>query len=161
MDPRTEDMQLDQDSDRAGLGTLITRMADSLVRLFTQHLALAKVEIAQDVKVVGSNVARVAAFVPFVLVGYALLCIALSLFLSRWLNAAGGFAAVGGFNVLVGGVGIALAVRGLKGRALLSGSREEISRSAHVLGAAPNGEVAAAERIQRKEMEMSRWPAKS
>ncbi len=120
-----------------GVGREIARMADGLGKLLTEHLALAKLELAEDAKVMATQVAKIAAFVPFILVGYALLCAALALWLARWLGAAGGFAVVGGVNVVAGAFGVYRASARLRSHKVLDDTLEEINRSAAVLTAKP------------------------
>src|SRR5512140_3861290 len=120
-----------------GIPHLVANVADGFSRLFSQHLALARTELQQDAKAMAADVGLIAAFAPFVLVGYALLCVALGAFLARWLGLAGGLAAVGGANVLGGALGIAAAIRRLKRRELLEGSKTELGLSAAVLKMPP------------------------
>ncbi|MGQ0504421.1 MAG: phage holin family protein [Myxococcaceae bacterium] len=121
-----------EDPDRGGIAALIGRMADGLGKLFTEHLALAKLELAEDARVLGGNLAKIAAFVPFVLVGYMLLCAALGMVLAQWVGYAGGFGIVGGANLLGGGFGIYVASAKLRTHAMMNDSIEEMGRSASV-----------------------------
>jgi hypothetical protein len=133
-----------------GISHLVANVADGFSKLFSQHLALARTELQQDAKAMAVDAGLIAAFVPFVLVGYALLCVALGVFLGRWLGLAGGVAAVGGANVLGGGLGIAAAARRLKRRQLLEGSKMEIGRSAAVLKMSSSGAPQLPERANGK-----------
>jgi hypothetical protein len=108
-------------------------MTDGFSKLVTQHLALARLELMDDARAMGTDVARIAAFVPFVLVGYAFLCAALSAFLARWIGWDGSLAVVGALNLVVGGVGIAQAAMRIKARRLMDDTTEELSRSVEVL----------------------------
>lgn len=116
-----------------GLTALVGRLTDGFSRLVTQHLTLARVELMEDARVMGSDVARIAAFVPFVLVGYAFLCAALSAFLARWLGWEGSLALVGAVNLVGGGLGIARAGSRLKSHQLMDETTEELNRSVTVL----------------------------
>src|SRR5207248_11738278 len=93
------------DSDR-GIATSLTNLADGIGKLVTQHLTLARMELAEDAKAVGTQLGKIIAFVPFVLIGYALLCVAGAVALSQIVPLAGALAIVGGVNVLGGAVGI-------------------------------------------------------
>ncbi len=44
-------------------------MAEGFSRLVSQHLTLARLELAEDAKAMGLDVASIVVFVPFVLVG--------------------------------------------------------------------------------------------
>ncbi len=132
-----EQMGLGTEQTERGLAALVGRMTDGFSRLVTQHLALARMELMDDARAVGSDVARIAAFVPFVLVGYAFLCAALSAFLARWLGWDGALAVVGAVNLVGGGLGISRAAARLKARRVMDGTTEELNRSVEVLAQAP------------------------
>ena len=85
------------------LADAMRRLADGLGRLLKDHIALAKAELAQDLKKAGKDVALAAAGIPSILVGYLLLMCALALLLGRWITPAGGFAVVGLLNIAAGG----------------------------------------------------------
>ncbi len=79
------------------------RLADGLARLLKDHIALAKIELAQDLKKAGKDVALAAAGLPSLFVGYVLLMCALGFLLGNWITNAGGFAVVGVLNMALGG----------------------------------------------------------
>ena len=106
---------------------------DGLSELLTQHLKLARVELKEDARELGTQVGKIAAFVPLIVIGYALLCVAGALFLRRFLPLDVAFLIVAGLNLAGGAVGILLAVRRLKERKMLSGSRDELQSTAMVL----------------------------
>ncbi|RKH86371.1 phage holin family protein [Corallococcus sp. AB045] len=105
-----------------GVAALVGRMADGFSRLVTQHLQLARVELAEDAKAMGLDVASIAVFVPFLLVGYAFICGALAL--------------VGAVNLVGGGLGILRAVKRMKSRQMMDDSVSELSRSMAALTSA-------------------------
>ncbi|MCI0574429.1 MAG: phage holin family protein [Myxococcaceae bacterium] len=122
--------------DRGGISAQMGRMVDGFSRLVTQHLTLAKLELADEARAVGREVAAIAAFVPFVLVGYALLCVCLAFALGRWLGREGGFLLVGALNLVGGGIGIWRASSRLRmRRPPLERSVEELRSSAALLAA--------------------------
>jgi hypothetical protein len=137
-------MSLGTEQMERGLTTLVGRMTDGFSRLVTQHLALARVELMDDAREMGTDVARIAAFVPFVLVGYAFLCAALSVFLARWLGWAGALALVGAINLVGGTLGVARAVARLKAHRLMDDTAEELNRSVTVLAQAQAAQAQAA-----------------
>lgn len=118
----------EQTADRT-ITALVGRMADSFSRLVTQHLQLARMELAEDTRAMGLDAARIAVFVPFVLVGYLFVCGALAAVLATWLGWAGALALVGGLNLAGGGGGIFLAVRRLRTRSVMNDTSEELNRS--------------------------------
>lgn len=122
-------MHVGSEQTERGISALVGRMADGFSRLVTQHLQLARLELAEDVKATGLDVAMIAAFVPFILVGYAFVCGALAAVLSTWLGWAGALGGVGFIN-LAGGVGGAFwAVKRLQARRVMDDSMSEVSRS--------------------------------
>lgn len=124
-----------------GIAAQVSRIADGFSRLVSQHVALARMELAEDARAIGISVGTIAALAPFVLVGYTLLCGALALAIAPWVGLAGGLALVGGVNVLGGAGGILLAVNRLRARQMLGTTRQELSQSAQVLS---NGAPSAA-----------------
>ncbi len=129
-------MNLGTEQTERGLTALVGRMADGFSRLVSQHLTLARMELAEDAKAVGGDVARIAVFAPFLLVGYLFVCGALSLALAPWLGYAGGLGAVGALNLVGGTVGVLSALSRLKARRVMDDSAEEFSRSVAVLSSA-------------------------
>jgi uncharacterized membrane protein YqjE len=126
-------MNLGTEQTDRGIAALVGRMADSFSRLVSQHITLARLELAEDAKAMGLGVARIVAFVPFLLVGYLFLCGALSVVLATWIGYAGAMAVVGGLNVVGGGLGIWRAVSNLQGRQMMDDSSQELSRSVAAL----------------------------
>jgi hypothetical protein len=119
-------------------------MADGLSRLLTQHIALARLELAEDARSFGKQAARLLAFAPLIGLGYALCCIALGVYLGRFVGLAGGLACVGGLHLLVGAWGTYRAVSRFRGRSLLDDSARELGRTAEIFSgvAEPSREVA-------------------
>ncbi|NTX03983.1 phage holin family protein [Myxococcus sp. CA051A] len=122
-------MHVGSEQTERGLAALVGRMADSFSRLVTQHLQLARLELAEDLKATGMNVAMIAAFVPFILVGYAFACGALAAVLSAYLGWAGALGAVSLLNLVAGGGGIAWALQRLKARRMMDDTADELTRS--------------------------------
>jgi uncharacterized membrane protein YqjE len=116
-----------------GIAAHVTRVAEGLAKLLTEHLALARLELGEDAKRLARNAGFVAAFLPFVLLGYALVCVAVALWLTTWLVPAAAFGLVGGVNVAVGGTGVALALRKMRQRPMFDDSVSELKASATLL----------------------------
>jgi len=116
-----------------GIAAQLGRIADGFSALVSQHVALARLELAEDARAVGISVGTIAALAPFVLVGYTLLCGALALTVAPWVGLAGGLAIVGGVNVAGGVAGILLAVRHLRSRRMLGTTLQELGQSARLL----------------------------
>jgi len=129
-------MNLGTEQTDRGISALVGKMADGFSRLVSQHLTLARMELAEDAKAMGVDVARIAVFVPFVLVGYLFVCGALAAALASWLGWAGALAVVGAVNLVGGGIGIMGAISRLKARQMMDNSSQELSKSVAVLTSA-------------------------
>jgi uncharacterized membrane protein YqjE len=130
---------LGTESTDRGITALVGRMADGFSRLVTQHVALARLELSEDARQMGAGLGRIAAFVPFVLTGYALVCAALAVLLARWVGLPGALALVGLANLVGGGLGLARALRHMKSVKVMHGTQEELNRSAAALSAPARG----------------------
>lgn len=128
--------------DRSGISGQMARMVDGFSKLVTEHLALARLELAEDARAVGREVSGLAAFLPFLVAGYVLLWVGIALLLGRWLGSEWGFVLCGAVNMVVGGVGVWRATSRLRARRPpLERSVEELRNSAAALtrGALPDG----------------------
>jgi uncharacterized membrane protein YqjE len=101
------------------LGTQLRDLVDSFSELIAQHLALARVELAEDAKFIGVRVGVIAALAPLIFVGYGFLCVALAFALQRVIAVDLSFLLVGLLNLVIGGVGIAMAVKQLQSRPVM------------------------------------------
>ena len=131
-------MNLGTEQTDRGFSALVGRMADGFSRLVSQHITLARLELAEDAKAMGLDVARIAVFVPFVLVGYLFVCGALAVALAPWLGYAGALAVVGAVNLVGGVAGILRAASRLQARQVMDDSSQELSRSVAVLSSPRN-----------------------
>jgi uncharacterized membrane protein YqjE len=129
-------MNLGTEQTDRGISALVGKMADGFSRLVSQHLILARMELAEDAKAMGRDVARIAMFVPFVLVGYLFLCGWVAAVLAPWLGYAGAMAVVGAVNLVGGGIGIMGALSRLNARQMMDNTSEEFSKSMAVLTSA-------------------------
>jgi uncharacterized membrane protein YqjE len=80
------------------------RLVDGLQTLFREHLALARLELRDDVKRIGRDLLFSAAGVPLLLVGYVLLMVSAGLALALVLQAWAAFLIVAGVNLVAGAV---------------------------------------------------------
>lgn len=102
-------------------------LVDAFSDLISKHLKLARVELKEDVRAIGSEVGKIVAFVPLLLVGYSLLMVGAALFLHRFLPADVAFLIVAAFNLAVGGVGTFVALKKLQARRVMDDSQAEIA----------------------------------
>lgn len=84
------------------LADSLRRLTEGIARLLKEHLALFREELKHDLKKAGRDAAMIAVALPGVVFGAGLLMVALALLLARWVGTAGGFAIVGGANLLGG-----------------------------------------------------------
>ncbi len=108
-------------------------LVDSFSDLMSHHIKLARVELKEDATGLLKQVGKIAAFVPLLLVGYSLLCVALALFLRRFMGADAAFLLVAVGNIAAGAIGILLAARALKDRRVMDDTRAELQSTAIAL----------------------------
>jgi len=108
------------------LSVQIRELVDGLGELMAQHIRVAKLELKDDARFVGVRVGVIAALAPLILVGYGFLCAAAAMALARVVAGDLALLLVGVFNLLVGGVGIAVAARQLGRRKVLEVTVAEV-----------------------------------
>lgn len=108
-------------------------LVDAFSDLMGKHIKLARVELEEDARAVGGEVARIVAFLPLLFVGYIMLSVALGLFLNRYIAAELAFLSVAALNLGIGGVGTFLAVRKLRARRVMNDSEAELQTTAMAL----------------------------
>lgn len=133
-------MNLGTEQTERGISAIVGRMAESFSRLVSQHITLARLELAEDAKAMARDVASIIVFVPFLLVGWVFLCGAIAVALAQAIGYGWALAAVGGVHMVGGGIGIWTALSRLKNRQVMNDTGEELSRSMAVLTASPAAE---------------------
>ena len=126
-------MALPSDVTNGSISSLVVKLADGLGKLVTEHLELAKVELVADAKELGLLVARLAVVVPFLLVGYALLCAGIALALSTWIPLYAVLLILAVFNLLGGGLGLYTVVRKVQKKKVMAETLKELNRSVQTL----------------------------
>jgi Putative Actinobacterial Holin-X, holin superfamily III len=116
------------------LGVDLRSTVDAFADLVQRHLKLLRLELARDAKAIGTEVGKIAVLSPLLLVGYGFLCVALALFLRRFMAPDLAFLLVGVLNLAIALGGIRQAALNLSGRAVLSRSLEQLERTTGVLG---------------------------
>lgn len=107
------------------LASQLSELFEGLRELATQHLRLARLEVREDARFVGARLGAIAVLAPLILVGYALVCMGLALFLSRFWPTDVAFAFVGALNLVSGVIGAVLAARQLQRRKPMQGTHLE------------------------------------
>ena len=122
-------------SDSESLTSLVSEVVGGLGHLVALHVKLAKVELTSELKVVGRAAGLSAAMVVPLVVGYALLMAAAGIAVGKGLGwgTAGGVAAIGGVNVLLGVVGAWLGLKRVESVKVGDRAGDELRRSVEVL----------------------------
>jgi hypothetical protein len=128
--------RITETQDRGGLAGHLAQLADGLGKLIAQHLQLARLELVDDAKAIGSALGRIALFVPMVIAGYLFVMGALAAALANVMSLPVALLAVGSSNLLVGGAGAYFAAQRLKKPQLLDESLSELKSSAATLASA-------------------------
>ena len=81
--------------DGGGIGGALRDLAAASTRLIGEHLLLARIELREDVRVLGGQLARIALFAPLLMVGHALVCSALAVLLAQWIGTAAALLVIG------------------------------------------------------------------
>jgi len=114
----------------------LQRLIDGLQTLILEHLALARAEIKEDLRVMGRDALVGAAGVPALAAGYLLLMTAAALLLSSWMPAWAAFGIVALVNLGAGGaLTLAGARKVMRNRVELSRTGEELERDRQWLSA--------------------------
>jgi Flp pilus assembly protein TadB len=134
-----------RDSDTGeGVFALVKEMVDGLGDLTAGHLKLARVEIAADVREYGRRMKMLVIGAAFLLLGYALACVALALALARLIGAPLSFLSIAGAHLIGGGIGLVVILRRPARARPLEETMSELDRTVSVLarqvtnGAAPS-----------------------
>ena len=134
---RQRNMALPSDATNGSISTLVVRLADGLGKLVTEHLELAKVELVDDARELGLLVARLAVVVPFLLVGYSLLCAGIALVLTTWIPLYAALLILAVLNLVGGGVGLYTVVRKVQKKNVMDETLQELNRSVQTLMPSP------------------------
>jgi uncharacterized membrane protein YqjE len=114
----------------------LARLLDGVQTLFREHLALAKTELKDDLRRAGRDLLLSAAGLAPLLIGYALLMIAVALLIAQALPGWLAFALVGLVNLIAGG-GMTLAFmnKAKQDKIALPRTEEELRRDRYWLAA--------------------------
>ena len=116
----------------------LQQLLDGLQTFIREHLALARVEVKQDLRSLGHDVALGAAGVPALFTGYLLLMTAVGLLLAIWLPSWAAFGIVAVLNLAAGGaVTLSGMRRAKRDRVELSRTASELRRDRDWLASLP------------------------
>ena len=136
------------------------RLIDGLQTLVREHMALARVELKEDLRGMGRDVLTGAAGVPALAAGYLLFMIALGYLLAVWLPSWAGFGIVALANLGAGAALTANGVRKVRARRVdLKDSAEELQEDRRWIASLGDGPRAQGEgQLPARPMEGARQP---
>ena len=126
-------MQNNQSSGDDNVVSLLTETLDGIGHLVAMHIKLARVELLADARNCGRKVAIVALTIPFLLLGYAILCVGLGVCLSPTLGLGTALLLVGGVHLVGGAIALFIAARSLQDVRWMTESAHEASGSLSAL----------------------------
>lgn len=137
---------LARDERIGGIGHAFGQVADGLGRLVSEHLALAKLELAHDAQELGGELGKMLVFTPMVIVGYAFLCSALAMALMRWMEVPAALLIVGGANFALGSLGLYGAIKRIRAQQPMRDTLREVELTASRIAPALDGRSPEADR---------------
>ena len=120
------------DNEAPGVSDLMARLVDGVGELLAQHVALARLEVGDELHSVARVLGTLAVVTPAVVVGYAMLCLALAFTLVPLLSLPGAVALVGAANLVGGGLAL-WSVRKTLQRQPLQQTAQAVRESASLL----------------------------
>jgi Putative Actinobacterial Holin-X, holin superfamily III len=136
------------------------RLIDGLQTLVREHMALARIELKEDLRGMGHDVVAGAAGVPALVAGYLLFMIALGYLLAVWLPSWAAFGIVALANLGAGAVLTAGGIRKVRARRVdLHRSGEELQQDKRWMASLGDGPHAHGEgQLPARPMEGARQP---
>ena len=116
-----------------GVVGLLRETADGLGQLVADHIKLARLELAADMRSYGQGVATLAIAGVVLLLGYAFAWLAVALTLARLWGAPIAFGAVAALHLIAGAIAVSTALKRMKGTRIMRDSAHEVSRSVDAL----------------------------
>lgn len=140
-------MRLASNSERNGkISALLTDVAEAMSRLVSEHIALARAELGQELSGLSTWLVQAVVSFAVLLLGYAFCCTALAAYLaSRGMSIALALLLVAAANAVIGALGAYRAVRRISSQRLLQKTRDELDRSAALLPAGVAGKARVAD----------------
>jgi len=106
-----------------------TETAEELADLFAAQIKLAHLELSRDLRLALKRVARIALFIPPLVVGYAFAMEALASFLTGYCGRLVALTSVGALQIAVAGIGLQRALSALRRTPVLERTGAEMTGS--------------------------------
>ena len=106
-----------------------TDTAEELADLFAAQIKLAHLELSLDLRLALKRVARIALFIPPLVVGYAFAMAALSSFLATAWGRLAALGAVAGLQIVVAGIGLQRTLSALRRTPILERTSADVTGS--------------------------------
>jgi hypothetical protein len=106
-----------------------TDTAQGLADLFAAQIKLARLELSLDLRLALRRVARIALFIPPLVVGYAFAMAALSSFLATYWGRLAALGAVAGLQLVVAGIGLQRTLAALRRTSILKRTGADVTGS--------------------------------
>ena len=116
-----------------------TDTAEELADLFAAQIKLARLELSLDLRLALKRVARIALFVPPLVVGYAFAMAALSSFLATYWGRLAALGSVAGLQLAVAGIGLQRTLSALRRTSILERTSADVTGSVQRTMAALSG----------------------
>ncbi len=104
-----------------------TETAEGLADLFAAQIKLARLELSLDLRLVLKRVARIALFIPPLIVGYAFAMAALASFLAAYCGRPAALGSVAGLQIAVAGIGLQRTLSALRRTPILERTGADVS----------------------------------
>jgi hypothetical protein len=106
-----------------------TDTAEELADLFAAQIKLAHLELSLDLRLALKRVARIALFIPPLVVGYAFAMAALSSFLAAYCGRLAALAAIAGLQLAIAGIGLQRTLSALRRTPILERTSADVTGS--------------------------------
>jgi hypothetical protein len=106
-----------------------TDTAQELADLFAAQIKLARLELSLDLRLALKRVARIALFIPPLVVGYAFAMAALASFLTTYCGRLAALGSVAGLQIVVAGIGLRRTLSALRRTPILERTGADVTGS--------------------------------
>ena len=113
-----------------------TETIEELADLLAAQIKLAHLELSVDLRLALRRVARIALFIPPVIVGYAFAMAALASFLATYWGRPGALGSIAGLQIAIGGIGLQRTLAALRRTPILERTGADVTNGVQATRAA-------------------------